>query len=180
MGGGKDKVDIPDEFTVHLDPVKLDGGVEVGLDLTGDLDIDAGLDDINLSVTGSTTQPLSIDLGLDNIKANLGLDNVKVDLGLDDVNVDLGLDNVNVCLSLAVTQVPRVKVHVPTKWEFGFCLFGKPILAYTFAGETMFATEDNPPRIFRQPDSGKRDASSSTSEGDFRVVLNDDEPAGGS
>jgi hypothetical protein len=161
-------VDVPDEYWIHVVPLRLEGGVAADVEVTGDPDnpiaIDAGLDDVNVSLRGDPDQPVTVDLGLDDVNVNLGLDNVRmhldpleVDLGLDNVRmhldpleVDLGLDDINVCLSLALTEIPRVRVHLPTKYDFGFCLFGIRIFSFTFAGETMLVTQDNPPRIFHQ------------------------------
>ena len=173
-----DVPEIPKDFTLALgssttQPITLDlelGGVEGGVPLelnfglTGvnPLGVNLGPLDITLRPLDITLRPLTVNLGLDNINldigsepnkplvVDLGLDNVKVDLGLDNIKVDLGLDNINACLSLAVTEVPRVRVHMPTKSEFGFNLFGKPIFSFTFKGDAMVATEDNPPRVFFQ------------------------------
>jgi hypothetical protein len=143
MGGSK--VDIPKEFWIHLDPVNLSGGFD--LMLSGDpirpLTIDAGLDDVNVSLTGNPAEPVTIAAGLDNIKVSLTGNNGQP------LAVDLGLDKI--CVSLAVTEIPRVRVHVPTRYDFGFCLFGIPIFNFTLAGETMLLTQDNPPRVVHKP-----------------------------
>jgi hypothetical protein len=130
-------------FGVNLGPLDI---TLRPLDITlRPLTVDLGLNDINLDIGSEPNKPLVVDLGLDNVKIDLGLDNIKV---------DLGLDNINACLSLAVTELPRVRVHMPTKSEFGFNLFGKPIFSFTFKGDAMVATEDNPPRVFLQPEEG--------------------------
>ena len=126
---------------------------------------------LNLAAGGTGT-PLVADLGLSNVVADLGLDNIVADLGLDNVNVavggtgtplvvdlgldnikvDLGLDNINACLSLAIKEIPSVRVHLPAKSEFGFSLFGVSVFNFTFKGDTMLITEDNPPRMFLHPE----------------------------
>ena len=126
------------------------GDKDVDLDLSGSIGV-------GLTVVGNAAQPVTVDLGLDDINIDLGaihIDPLTIDLGLDDVNiaidplkVDLGLDNVNVCLSLGITEFPRMQIHVPTKYDFGFCLFGLRVFNFTFAGETMLVTQDNPPRM---------------------------------
>jgi hypothetical protein len=50
-----------------------------------------------------------------------------------------------------LTQLPRARIHVPTKYAFGLCLFGVRVFDFNIAGETMIVMEDNPPRIFHQP-----------------------------
>lgn len=147
MGGSK--VDIPTEYTVHLNPVQLAGGADIhaSLDVAGvagrPLFVDAGLDDVNVALTGNPAEPVTLDLGLDDIKVSLAGDPAKP------VRLDLGLDKI--CVKLALTEIPRVQVHIPTKYDFGFCLFGIPIFNFTLAGETMFVTQENPPRIFHSP-----------------------------
>jgi hypothetical protein len=123
------KVSIPSEFTIHLNPVHLEGSVGVDATVSSPpgqpLVINAGLDDIGLSLTGSRTEPVTVDLGLDKI-----------------------------CLSLAITEIPRIQVHVPTRYDIGFCLFGIPIFNLTLAGETLLLTQDNPVRMVHRPPPG--------------------------
>ncbi len=127
-------IDIPQEYWIHLNPLHVTGGMD--LDVDAQLTADLGLDDVNIAV-----EPLK--LTLDPLK--LTLDPVK--LTLDPVTVDLGLDNVNVCLSLAITDFPRMRVHAPTKYDFGLCVLGLELLKFSVCGETMLLTEENPPRI---------------------------------
>lgn len=181
-------IDIPTEYLIHLNPVHLSGGIALGIN--GGLILDAGLDDINVHATGDPTKPITVDLGLDNI--NVAIEPLKITLDpiqlkLDPVKVDLGLDNVNVCLSLAITQFPKMRVHVPTKYDFGVCLLGIPLVKFSVSGETMLVTQDNPPRLFQKVQERQRlvgatdiaktqsltrqqDASSSTDE-PFRVGI---------
>jgi len=153
-------INIPQEYTIHLNPVNLTGGV--GLTLGGSVILDAGLDDIHVSATGDPNHPIAIDLGLDNIHIKvdplrLTLDPLRITL--DPMKVDLGLDHVNVCLSLAVTEFPRMRVHVPTRYDFGFSLFGIPVMKFTAGGETVVVTQDNPPRLFQQAETSSTDVS---------------------
>jgi hypothetical protein len=153
-------VNIPQDYTVHLNPVNLTGGI--GLGLSGGLMLDAGLDNVDVSIkaTGDPSRPIAVDLGLDNIHVKVDPLELKLDpleikldpleLKLDPVKVDLGLDNINVCLSLAVTEFPRMRVCVPTKYDFGVCLLGIPIVKFSVAGETVIVTQDNPPRLFQK------------------------------
>jgi hypothetical protein len=194
--------DIPSEYTIHVTPLQITGNtsspltVDAGLDdinvaLVGDANkpvaFDLGLDDVNvdLGLIGNPDQPVTIDLGLDDVNVELGLignpdQPVTIDLGLDDVNVDLGLDNVNVCLSLALTEIPRVRLHLPTKYDFGVCLFGLKIVNFSFAGESMLVTEDNPPRVFHSPrarPAQARHAAAQQPQSFFRVTLDEEEAA---
>jgi len=124
MGGSK--VDIPTEYTIHLNPVQLGGSVGVNASIAGvpgkPVVVNAGLDDIHVTLVGNPAEPVKFDLGLDKI-----------------------------CVSLAITEIPRIQVHIPTRYDLGFCLFGVPIFNFRFAGETMLLTQDNPPRIFYKP-----------------------------
>ncbi len=130
------KVDIPTEFTIHLNPVHLEGAVGIAGVPGQPLVINAGLDDVHISLSGSRTEPVTVDLGLDKI-----------------------------CISLAITEFPRMQVHVPTRYDLGFCLFSVPVFQLTLAGETMLITQDNPPRIVYsgvQPSHGRHPADWST------------------
>lgn len=177
---GVDLSDLPTSYTLTFE-----GG-------PANQPIDIHLDDIKLNLTGDPTRPIGADIVLDltgdpakPITVDLGLKDVNVDLNLtgnrnQPITVDLGLDNVNVCLSLALTQLPRARIHVPTKYEFGLCLFGFRVFNFNIAGETMVVMEDNPPRIFCQP-SVPGTATLHPTHGDtaFRVSLGeaDESPA---
>jgi hypothetical protein len=140
---------IPDEITLHVNPLNITGGL--GLGINGTVVVDAGLDDVQLKATGDPARPIAIDIGLDDIQLKIDPLNIKLEpvrLTVDPLKVDLGLDNVNVCLSLALTQLPRMQLHVPTKYNFGFSLLGVPIVDFGICGETSVVTDDNPPRIF--------------------------------
>jgi hypothetical protein len=140
MGGGSGggKINIPSSYTIALNPVNLGGSMTLTLDgsSTQPLVIDAGLDDMGLSLTGNPKEPISVGVSLTG--------NPK-----EPIAVDMGLDHI--CMSIALTQIPRVKVHLPTRYDLGLCLFGVPIFSLRFAGETMLVTEDNPPRVFYKP-----------------------------
>jgi hypothetical protein len=195
MGDKTNFEDIPQPFKVELNPVNLQGGlgVDMGLD-----DVNVHLDPIEVDVG---LDPVEVDLGLDNIKADLELTGerdrpvtiglagdpehpvtinpVTIDLGLDNIRADLGLDDINVCLSLAMTQIPNVRVHLPTKYKFGFSLFGVRIVDLSFSGETMLVTEDNPPRIFQGPvPHERREWSKGHGVYASKVTLTEDEVAG--
>ncbi len=171
--GGKSKIDIPQEYTIHLNPVQLQGSVGTDIQLSGNpeqpLTIDAGLDDVNVGLTGNRDQPVTIDLGLDHIK-----------IAVEPLKVDMGLDDINVCLGLALTQIPRVRIHVPTRYEFGLNLFSVPIFNFMIGGETMLVTEDNPPRLFSRasPAVGREKGgrvAATTVAAEHKINLTDDE-----
>lgn len=157
-------------FTATIDlpsPITLGGG----------LIVDAGLDDIVIQgnpaqplavqASGVPGQPIGVDLGLDNIKVTLEpltiepltiepltlnpltitLTPLSIDLKLEPVKMDLGLDNMNLAMSLAITEMPRMKVNAPVKFDFGFGLLGMQLANFTVCGETGFTTEDNPPHF---------------------------------
>jgi hypothetical protein len=169
---------IPDDFKIHIDPLNLSGGI--GLGLSGGLALDAGLDDIQIKATGDPAKPLSLHLGLDPLDIKIEPLDIKLEpirltldpldikieplrMTLDPLKVDLGLDNVNVCLSLAFTQFPRMQVHMPKKYDFGFSLLGVPIVSYSICGESSYITDDNPPRWFQKahPESSSSSAAPS-------------------
>lgn len=94
---GKDvEVGIPQPF--KIDPFRLAGGLELGLDIEP-LTVDLGLNNIQADIGLGNA---SVDLGLDNIRADIGLANASVDIGLDNIkaDVDLGLDNIKADLGL--------------------------------------------------------------------------------
>ena len=157
VGGMETPVGL--EFGGGESPIDVDLGLEVGGIPDQPLDVDLGLEvggtetPVGLEFGGGEN-PIVIDVGLDDINLEVGggENPIAVDLGLDDINVDLGLDNINVCLSLALTEIPSARVHLPAKYEFGFNLFGVSIFNFNFKGDTALITEDNPPRIFHQPE----------------------------
>ena len=138
---GKDvDIKIPQPFQIGLQ-----GGVDVDLDLQG-------LDDIGLTLEGGDKK-IGVDLGLDNINAKIdvGLDPIQADFGLDNIKADFGLDNINACFSFGVKEFPRMRVHLPTKYEFGLKILGISLFSFFIHGKSMLITEDNPVRIFHKP-----------------------------
>lgn len=143
-----------------------------------DFDIFSSLP-ININMGSQVDLKSEIDMGLDNVKveADLGLDDVNVDLsgsmdlGLDDINIDLGLDNINACLSFAIKELPSMRVHFPTDYEFGLKLFGLSVFNFHICGKSMIVTEDNPRKMFYTP--GRRDPRGDAGEGSFKVTLED-------
>lgn len=105
--------------------------------------VDLGLDDISLEVSGDPTKPLTIDAGLDKIGATVSL----VGNPNQPVAVDLGLDNINAKLALALTQIPAVRINIPTQYEFAFNLLGLKLFSFCFSGITSITTEENVPII---------------------------------
>ncbi len=170
---------IPDDFKIHIDPLNLTGGI--GLGLSGGLALDAGLDDIGIKATGDPAHPVSLHLGLDPLDIKLEPLDIKLEplrLTLDPLKVDLGLDNINVCLSLALTQLPRMQVHMPKRYEFGFTLFGLPVIGYSICGESSFITDDNPTRWFHrsEPESTATVAPTPTPSPTGEATLSADGP----
>jgi hypothetical protein len=138
---GKDvDIKIPQPFQIGLQ-----GGVDVDLDLQG-------LDDIGLTLEGGDKK-IGVDLGLDNINAkiDIGLNPIQADFGLDNIKADFGLDNINACFSFGITEFPRMRVHLPTKYEFGLKILGINLFSFFINGKSMLITEDNPVRIFHKP-----------------------------
>ena len=175
---GVDLSDLPTSYTFTLEGGPANQPIDIHLDdiklgLTGDPNKPIGAD-VVLDLTGDPTKPITVDLGLDDVNVDLSLTGKRD----QPITVDLGLDNVNVCLSLALTQLPRARIHVPTKYEFGLCLFGLRIFDFNIAGETMLILEDNPPRIIHQPSPPSTNKLRQQSgDAAFRVTLaQDDEP----
>lgn len=147
--------------------------VDLGLTATGDPNKPIALD-LSLQATGDPNKPIAVDLGLKVHVDQLDIKLEPLEVKLDPVKVDLGLDNINVCLSLAFTQFPRMQVHMPKKYDWGFSLFGVPVVGFRVCGESSFVTEDNPPRIFQRTESApgfSRPAPDFAQEAPYRVVL---------
>jgi hypothetical protein len=135
---------IPNDISLHVVPLNITGGLGIGL--SGGLVVDAGLDDIHIGLD-------PIDIKLEPLDIKIEPLDIKIEplrISLDPIKIDLGLDNINVCLSLALTQLPRMQLHFPTKYDFGFSMFGCQIFGFSICGESSFVTEDNPPRVFRK------------------------------
>ena len=151
---GKDvEFKIPQPFRVTLA-----GGLDVGLD---NVNVDMGLDNVNVDMG---LDNINVDMGLDNINADLGLDainatvdagldkiNAKIDAGLDNIKLDMGLNNINACLNFGIKEIPSVRVHLPTKYEFGIKVIGLKIFSFFINGKSMLVTEDNPVKVFHKP-----------------------------
>jgi hypothetical protein len=139
-----------------------------------------GINPIAVTAAGDGRNPIAVTAAGDGrnpiaLTADIKLE--PLDIKLEPVKIDLGLDNINVCLSLAVTEFPRMQVHLPSKYDFGFSLFGLPVVNFSICGESSLITEDNPPRVFRtvQPDPQPRGAPDAapgvSTDTPFRVVL---------
>lgn len=142
---------IPNDISLHVVPLNITGGL--GLGLSGGLILDAGLSDINVNIKPLDIKLEPLDIKLEPLDIKLEPLDIKLEplkITLDPIKIDLGLDNINVCLSLALTQLPRMQLHFPTKYDFGFSLLGCQILNFSICGESSFVTEDNPPRVFRK------------------------------
>lgn len=124
-------VDIPDTFGINLD---LIGPVELGR---------VTIDPVTL--TPLTITPLTATL--EGIPSTFTI-NIK-ELPLIDVNlrkVQLGVDPVSVslqpvALNLAITELPKLRVHVPAHFRFGFSFFGREWAALELCGEAQVITE---------------------------------------
>jgi hypothetical protein len=132
-------------------PITANVTANVNAGLTGDktkpvsfdATIAAGLDNIGFTVKGDPNNPVTIDAGLDDIGFTVSGD------PNNPVTIDLGLDDINLCLSLGITQLPSVQVHMPTSSCVGLSLLGIPIFNLSFEGRWGLTTQDNPPRIFQ-------------------------------
>lgn len=130
----------------------------------GDIDIDMGLDNINVCIggktddngnpmpavfdfgIGGTDKPIDLDLDLD-----MGLDNIGIGGTDKPIKIDMGLDNVNLCFSFAIKELPSMKFHFPTNYEFGLELFGRKVFNFCIGGKSMVVTEQNPVKIMHHP-----------------------------
>ena len=172
--GSKSISGIPTNFTFTLDSGSGGFDVEFSGDPVNPLTIDLG----DITLVGNPKEPVTFEL-IGNPKEPVTFE--LIGNPKEPVTFDLGLDKI--CVSLALTQIPRVRVHIPTRYDFGFCLFGIPIFNFRFAGETMLITEDNPPRIFYKPamEVGRDQRTVNTREeseresGDMRIKLGDDD-----
>jgi hypothetical protein len=128
---------------------------------------------LNLGLTGNPSEPVAVELGMNVHVDPLDLKLEPLTITLTPLKIDLGLDNINVCLSLAVTQFPRMRLHMPKQYDYGFGLFGVPIVNFSICGESSFITEDNPPRVFRttHADDPRPPPADSPRDSPFRIIL---------
>lgn len=162
---GKDvDVELPQPFELEIDSTM---GMTSFLSMAP-VSVDMGLDNVKIDLDGK------VDMGLDNVNIDMGLDNVKVDMGLDDVNVDMGLDNINMCMSLAIKELPSMKVQFPVNFDFGVKLLGIPLLNFVLCGKSMVLTEENSKRLFHVPKPPRTSSYSSRKNNDsIRVTIAD-------
>lgn len=130
---GKDvEVSIPQPFEVDfdLDPISLTTNSSIN-------------SDSSIALTGDPDAPISL--------GPITVNPLTVDLGLDDVNVDMGLDNINMCMSFVIKELPSMRMHFPVDLDFGLKILGLPIINFGIFGKAMVVTEDNPKKIFYTP-----------------------------
>jgi hypothetical protein len=136
--GGKD-INIPLEYGLDLDH-GLSGGMDLDITNIPEIDIDHGLElsgGMNLAIT--EIPDMKLDMGLD-----------KVDIKSDS-KLDMGLDKVNICLNMGIKEMPKMKVHMPTNYDFGLDFFGIKVMNFSLCGKTMIISEDNPTQMFYHP-----------------------------
>ncbi len=106
--------------------------------LVGPISVNAALQPatVDLNLGGVMGQPLIVDLGLDDVAVELS-GNPKQPL-----NVDLGLDRVNANVSVAVTKLPPIRLHLPMNYELGFGFLGIQLFNFTLRGKTMVLSDD--------------------------------------
>ena len=132
------------------------GGKDINFPRDYELDLDHAVNlnvsKINMDVNSNSD--IELDMGLDNVDVK---SDSKVDMGLDKMNlnsnskVDLGLDNVNICLNMGIKEMPKMKVHMPTNYDFGLEFFGLKVMNFSVCGKTMVVSEDNPTQLFYHP-----------------------------
>jgi hypothetical protein len=154
-----------------------DGKNPLALSVAGD-----GKNPLAVALTGDKTKPITLDLGLDVHVDKLELQLDPLEITLSPVKVDLGLDNINVCLSLAFTQFPRMQLRMPKNYDFGFSLFGMPVLGFKMFGESSYIADDLPTQVFQSaegpPQADRAPAFATTPattprEAPYRVVLSE-------
>ncbi len=133
-------------------PVTVNAGLTgakdkpIAFSITGDADAPVTVN-AGLGLTGAKDKPITVDATI-----AAGLDNIGVTVKGDPKNpvtIDLGLDNIHACLALAFTEIPSVRVEMPTSSCVGLSILGIPIFNFSFEGRWGLTTEDNPPRIFQ-------------------------------
>jgi hypothetical protein len=143
---------IPSTYNVTTDS-NLTSNSTVGMTTNSVVDLDMGLDNIN--TTSNLTSDSKVDMGLDNINTSL----------TSDSKVDMGLDNVNICINMGVSELPKMKFHMPMNYDFGIDIFGMRVMNFCLGGKSMLISEDNPTQVFynsqqRQGTDGARAADS--------------------
>jgi hypothetical protein len=107
-------VDIPNPMGVNLDligPVELNPVKLEGIPDTFHIDV---------------THLPKIQIGLD-----------KIELGLP--KIEIGLDPLT--LSVAITEIPRVRAHLPAHFTLGMSVLGVELLCFKLCGEAQLITE---------------------------------------
>jgi hypothetical protein len=113
---------IPTGYTITLAPQPL----QTGVTLAGTVGVSGlGLNDIHIKelphitldeVKLTTTSTVTLDP-----KSRLGID-------LGDINVRL-------------KEIPSVRAHMPTKFDFGISILGLELVTFSLCGESMVVTE---------------------------------------
>jgi hypothetical protein len=121
-------------------------GVGVGASLGNgpdpEFDVNAGLDDVRVGNTAG--QPFQVNAGLDDVQVgNLEGKPFQVAAGLDDIRVK---ELPTVELKVALTEIPKVRAHVPQHYDLCVSLFGLEIWRFSFCGESQVITEPYAPR----------------------------------
>jgi hypothetical protein len=129
--------------------VSVSGSVGVGATLGNGsdsvFDVDAGLDDVR--VANAAGQAFQVSAGLDNIQVgNLQDKPFQVATGLDNIKVTQ-LPTIE--LKVALTEIPRVRAHVPQHYDFCISFFGLEIWRFSLCGESQVITE---PYVARHPE----------------------------
>lgn len=108
--------------------------------MSSDVEVSGGLDvDLGGSV-GISGIPSSYDIDINKLpKISIGVDPVEATLTLKPITLN------PVSLSLAITEVPEQRVHLPVDFSVGLSVLGLQLLCVRMCGEAQVINEDYRP-----------------------------------
>jgi hypothetical protein len=116
-------------------------GYSVGVGNNQDPFFDVAAD---VKLRNQAGERFQVDAGLDDVQlGNLEGKPFQVDAGLDDIRVK---ELPTIELRVALTEIPKVRAHVPLHYDLSISLFGFELLSFALCGESQVITEDYVPR----------------------------------
>jgi hypothetical protein len=102
-------------------------------------------------LVGSSGSTVSVDADLDNIRVK---ELPRIELGDIKVfwekipRIELSADTVStVNLNLAIKEIPDVRTHLPSHYDFGVSILGVDVVSFSVCGESQLITEKYVPRL---------------------------------
>ncbi len=108
-------------------------------------------------ITLKFDDPLDVDLSGIPTDFDLDLSGIPSDFSLDVTNLPR-IEIAPLEVSLAITEIPSIRTHVPSTYTIGLSVLGYELVALRFCGETQLITEPFRPnpceicgRVHREP-----------------------------